>query len=427
MIFFRNRIPCLPAFLLPLTLIFSFDLALGEEQETYRSFADYPGFTEVYGDRCGSSSPAKIPTALDQRLLTRFRPHFIVPPAGRFPISFYGDYLPYAVLRAYPDEKILSPSVTRETLISHWEDLTVYLDFDFKKYRAEGKDRKFKSKKNSGLADGWRPTIYGRAYYERVVFPGDSGGQVEIKLVFLKYNLVFPVSGLPKCLPFFYEGTLRLAGMSAEDWHQLDNFVAVYIVLTEGHEPIAAILAQHNHHQSYLIGKHLPLPHDDRLIFDIALRSNEIYPSLKGEKPVRHRVIRWSLYKKYLLTGEDPPFFRGDDLTYGMEAGGTNFDYDLVFLSSCDPFYTAKIHLGEPRPFFSKYIGRDGPPGADYYAMPALIAPGNLLKSSYLHNDRPEDILFIEKNFNLKEKSINHESLLEYGGRKFLGDLREIQ
>ncbi|NIO04583.1 MAG: hypothetical protein GTN74_08205 [Proteobacteria bacterium] len=64
------------------------------------------------------------------------------------------------------------------------------------------------------------------------------------------------------------------------------------------------ILAQLNHHRTYLIGKDIALPVDGRMVFDIALRSNEAYPA-------------------------------SDD-------------------------------LGEPTTFFGHDIGRDDPPVADY-------------------------------------------------------------
>lgn len=63
-------------------------------------------------------------------------------------------------------------------------------------------------------------------------------------------------------------------------------------------------------------------PHYGRMVFDIALRSNEIYPASDNTGPVKHRAIRWTLYMKYLLSGEDPPLFRGYDVTYGVRAGG---------------------------------------------------------------------------------------------------------
>jgi hypothetical protein len=94
------------------------------------------------------------------------------------------------------------------------------------------------------------------------------------------------------------------------------------VVLDEKERAVAVILAQHNHHRTYLVGKDIALPADGRMVFDIALRSNEVYVDSQDALPVEHRVARWTLYMKYLLSGEDAPFFRGYDLTYGVRAGG---------------------------------------------------------------------------------------------------------
>ncbi len=211
--------------------------------------------------------------------------------------------------------------------------------------------------------------------------------------------------------------------MDLEDWHELDNFVAIHVVLDELHSPIAVILAQHNHHRTYLIGKDIGLPADGRIPFDIALRSNEVYPASDDSGPVNHRVIPWPLYMKYLLSGQDPPFFRGYDVTYGLRAGGKEIPYDLVVLSPCDPFYTATMMLGEPRPFLRFTIGRDGPPGADYYAFPSLLPLGNLLKFSYLHDGDPDDISMIDRAIDRETGEIDVARIMEYGGRRFYEDL----
>jgi hypothetical protein len=157
--------------------------------------------------------------------------------------------------------------------------------------------------------------------------------------------------------------------------------------------------------------------------FDIALRSNEVYPSSDSEEPVRHRAVRWPLFMKYLISGEDPPLMRGHDLTVGIRAGGAEIPYELALLSPCDPFYTAKIMLGEPRDFLGRYIGRDGPPGADYYTIPALLPLGDLLQFSYLRDGAPEDIRVLEEAIDIKEGTMDVERIREHGGGSLYRDL----
>lgn len=391
--------------------------------DRYQTFADYPGFKEFYDGRCPVDQSNQPVSNTDLKQLERFRPHLIIPPGGRHPIDFYREYLPYSILKQYSDGQTVTNTVTPEWLKSIQTDTRYYLDFQFNRYRADGLDRKYGGPSSDKTTDDWKPTVYARVYHETVTFPTQKGQTLSKQLTFLKYNLVFAVSGLPARLPSGSETALRLAGLDSEDWHQLDNFVAIHIVLDELGNPIAAILAQHNHHRAYLIGKDLPLMPDGRLAFDVALRSNEVYPDSDAKEPKEHRVVRWDLYMKYLLSGEDPPFFRGYDVTYGIQSGGKEISYHLTVLSPCDPFYTAKIMLGQPRPFFGWYIGRDGPPGADYHTLPSLLPPGNLLKFHYLHDADPEDIRIVSEAIDLKRKTIDIDRLLNYGGSKFIRDL----
>ncbi|MFV1957576.1 MAG: hypothetical protein ACC669_09230, partial [bacterium] len=368
-----------------------------------------PGFAEYYKDRCAQEIPP--PGEEDRELLAKYRPKLILPPGGSYPIDFYRDYLPFTVLRNYPDGEIITRNVTPEVLAANVDNQEVYLDFQRKEYQGAGLERK--------------PVIYGRVYREAVSFPTDDGFTKAYNLTFLKYNIVFATSGLAAKLPLQIKLFLAVFRFDLEDWHELDNFVAVHIVLDEDDRPIAVILAQHNNHRTFLLGRDLPLPEDGWLTFDIALRSNEIYPASDSPKPVEHRVIRWNLYMKYLLSGEDPPFIRGMDLTYGKNAGGREIDFDLVLLSPCDPLYTARILLGEPRPFLGKYIGRDGPPGSDYYNVPELLPMGAILKFAYLHDNDPDDIAAVEKAIDIKKKTMDIPWLIDYGGRRFFAHWQE--
>jgi hypothetical protein len=381
----------------------------GTESKGYRTFADYPGFKEYYADHCHDGGPAPLTSDVDKELLRKHSPRLMLPPGGQYPIDFYQDYLPYSVLRRYPKRTVIAESVTPEVLKVNQHNPSVYLDLQLDRFRAAGPRRK--------------PSVYGRVYRETVTFPDGTGGEVSRNFTFLKYNVVFATSGLPARLPAGFETFLKLAGFDLNDWHQLDNFVAVHVVLDEKERPVAVILAQHNHHRTYLVGKDIALPADGRMVFDIALRSNEVYVDSQHALPVEHRVARWTLYLKYLLSGEDAPFFRGYDLTYGVNAGGREISYDLATLSPCDPFYTATIMLGEPRRFIWWYIGRDGPPGADYYEIPPLLPLGNLLKFSYLHDGDPDDIAMAERSIDVRKKKIDAPRIMEYGGARFYRDL----
>ena len=75
--------------------------------------------------------------------------------------------------------------------------------------------------------------------------------------MFLKYNFVFPISGLPAKPGLIKTALARLAG-DPERWHELDIHGAVTVALAQRkdgeYKPVALILAQHNHFRTYLYG-----------------------------------------------------------------------------------------------------------------------------------------------------------------------------
>lgn len=369
------------------------------------TFADFPGF---HAHRCN-------PTAGDQsddtarRLLHGFRPRIVVTPGASWPIDFYRDYLPNAVLHdAEQAGKIVAIQVTREVLQNGAEQLRLYLDVQHvPDVRREGRT----------------PIVYGRLYRELVSLSDGNGASISRRLTFLKYNVVFARSGLPAGLPWVYDQALRLVRLNPDDWHQLDNFSAIHIVLDEKDSPLAVLLAQHNHHRTYLIGCDLALPADGRLVFAAAQRSNELYPDRGETTPVRHRTIPWARYLEYLLSGEKRPWFTADDITYGRAAGGEEVVYELAFLEPCDPFYTSRCMLGQYRPFFGLEIGRNGPPGADYYTLPEFLPLGALLKASYLHDDDDEDIQAVRAAMDQQHWRFNAALLIQHGERKLSRNL----
>jgi hypothetical protein len=389
----------------------------------YKTFADYPGVRDYYRGKCTEID--KPVSAEDKRLLYKFRPRIIIPPGGRYPVNFYLEYLPYTVMRSYADNSVFTENVTREVLKKNMHNKDVYLDFQFDRFLQAGLDRKyyehdpFDSKKDS--------VIYGRVYRESVKLPCGKKIECVRNLTFLKYNIIFSVSGLPAKLPLGYDFFLNFFNLNTEDWHELDNFTAVHIVLDETEHPIAVILAQHEYHRTYLIGKHVQLPPDNRITIDIALRSNEAYLGSKDMLPVEHRAIRWNYNLKYLLSGKDRPLIRGYDITYGINTGGKEIQYTLAFLSPCDPFYTAEIMLGEPRYLFGFDIGRNGPPGADFYATPELLPLYNLMKFYYLEDNNPDDINLIDSAIDPDNRTIDYKKIIEYGGAKLYRDLLYLQ
>ena len=211
----------------------------------YHTFADVPGFKEYYQDRC--TAPPQPITDNDRELLERFRPRFILPPGGSFPIDFYRDYLPYTVMKSWPDKKMIAVNVNRGLLLKHRVDRGAYLEFDVAKYRSDGMDLRWE--KGSQPPDHERePVVYGRVYRELVSFPGIGGDVEEHDLIFLKYNVIFANSGLAARLSAWPRFLLGISGFDQEDWHVLDNFVAAHIVLDENESPVARNQNTHELH-----------------------------------------------------------------------------------------------------------------------------------------------------------------------------------
>ncbi len=301
-----------------------------------RNFSQYPGFAEYFAANPPAATP---PGAADQALLARFRPRFFKAPGEDGPVDFYADY----VARGRFADGGAGP-VTRADLNARKDDPGAVFAHE---PRAGGRAPS--------------PVAYGRVDRERL----EADGAVAAELVFLTYNLVFATSGLPAGLPRWQE---RLVSLVADprDWHQLDHYTAVTIVLEAATErPVAAVFQQHNSKRTWLFGPGgLPVPADGRLWVAIARRSNELYPWAPEERRWRTVGIPDANAMAYLMAGAPRPWLVADDVT----EPGVEVDYRLDFLPPADAFYRFQGYLGERR----RLPGRDGPPGADYNTLPRL-------------------------------------------------------
>ena len=171
--------------------------------------------------------------------------------------------------------------------------------------------------------------------------------------------------------------------LSAEDWHQLDHYTAVFLVLA-GDLPVALIFQQHNYLRSYVLGRDISPPPDGRPQVDVAIGSNELYPH-RPERTTRRAVpFLWSRTVDYLVAGTERPRLRADDVTHGaMEV-----PYALDFLPHDDAFYMFYGRLGAQR----RLPGRGGPPGADYNTLPAFKRPVLQLLAFYWHEGQTDYI-----------------------------------
>jgi hypothetical protein len=196
---------------------------------------------------------------------------------------------------------------------------------------------------------------------------------------------VFAASGLPAGLPRWQERLVRLIA-DPRDWHQLDHYTAVTVVLeTATERPAAAVFQQHNSLRTWLLGPGLPLPADGRLKVAIARRSNELYPGRRrsgaGGRSAAPTRPGWP----YLMSGAPRPWLVADDVT---EPGVEVDDYRLDFLPPADAFYRFQGYLGERR----RLPGRDGPPGADYNTVPELKPRARQMLAGFWRERDPGDM-----------------------------------
>jgi hypothetical protein len=310
------------------------------------NFSQHQGFTEWYAANPPSEA---MPSPLERALLARYQPRIFLAAGQEPPLDFYLDYI--ARGRLYDgDGELISAEVTPEILNAHKADPAVV-------FVHEPTDRPA------------RPRIYGRLDRGALALPGCEAAT---PITFLTYHLVFRRSGLPAGMAGWQETLVDLVADPA-DWHQLDHYTALTLALAPdiggGLEPFAATFQQHNYLRSYLLGTtdgpgRLAMPADGRLRLDIALRSNELYPH-RPER-TRRRAVSFMTPEsaRYLITGQAPPWLPADDVT----DPDREITPELAFLPPSDAFYVFQGWLGERR----WLPGRDGPPGADYNALPAF-------------------------------------------------------
>ena len=202
------------------------------------------------------------------------------------------------------------------------------------------------------------------------------------EFTFLTYHAVFRHSGLAAGTSGWQTLLANLFG-DLDDWHQLDHYTAVTLILDDSNTPVAMLLQQHNGQRTYLFGESYMLPPDGRPEVDVAIRSNEFYPHEMGRR--RHKVVRFPGpdEMKYLIGLTDQPMFSADDITDPQGEA----PYELRFLPPDDAFYTFKGYLGERR----SMPGRDGPPGADYNTLPFLKPWGRQMLIGYWRPGNRDD------------------------------------
>ena len=378
-----------------MTLLFS-----GGCSKNENTFSERPEFKQYFDKNKPSET---LPDKTEQALLNKYRPRVFMAKGQTSFIDFYADYIANGSL--FIDKKLVSNKVTQALLNQHKNNSKA--EFRYKPVKQKG-----------------TPTVYARLHKDELIYKDQR-----MPLTFLSYNLVFANSGVIKGLDAWQRLAMGIVG-SNTDWHQLDHYVGLTVALSN-ELPIAVMLQHHNYQTTRLltdktiqntIQSNMPsvmqstlqIPSDQRIAVDIAMQSNELY--LHSAEQKQHPGLSWvdkdSI--EFLKTGKNKPMMAGWDITHGE----IEQEYTLKYLAAADAFYTFKGKLGESR----KVPGRDGPPGANYVTLPALIPLANRIVSAY----RPRNLV-TEKNkikalFDSSSFGIKAEGIAAYK-RDFLKDL----
>ena len=334
------------------------------------NFSQYPGFAEFY-----AAHPPRdtLPSAEEQALLDRYKPRLYLPPNHAGLIDFYQDYIAQGSLFA-ADGKRISANVTREILNANKENFGVIFQ-------------------HRPTARPTKATVFGRIDYDDLAVDNEK-----VRLTFLTYHAVFRHSGIAAGFEG-WRASLVSWFADLDDWHQLDHYTAATIVLNESSRPIALMLQQHNYHHTYVFGHEFPFPDDQRVRVDVAIRSNELYPH--SPERVRHRAVRFNSPEemRYLVGFGEKPRIAEDDITEGKNEA----EYRLEVLPPSDAFYTFKGFLGERR----RLPGRDGPPGADFNALPETKALTAQMLMGFWREGNRDDLDRLESNYAKTGKQID--------------------
>lgn len=298
--------------------------------------------------------------ALDQDdytrdLLERFKPTIYVDQTSFKPLDFYEDILPNAsLMKSGMFDKKISDSISRDMLWDYHRKPLYYFD-----YQVSHSDELARIAK--------KVPIYGRVYKSYLE---------DKELVFLKYTLTFPYSGLPENVEWYKKIGSHILG-NPKAWHELDIHGAIHVVLHE-EKVIALLLAQHNHHKTYLV--------DGPVSVVFSKYSNEPYLVTDGKNRLE-RTVGNPLDMSFLIGLSDKvPLTGGYDEIPSLEET-IEVETFIEQLSLDDPLYKSSMSLGDRKKILGIFntFYMEGPPGIDYYTMPDLLDLSNLLAFWYIN------------------------------------------
>lgn len=300
-------------------------------------------------------------------LLERYKPRVFIDKESYFPQDFYKDYVPNTHL--YTSGRIdsrISQEVNTQDLWEHIYDSEYYIDYQI--------EPKALLNINS---EGYTTTIYGRAYESTL-----QSDSTSVDLIFLKYTLVFPYSGLPAETSWWKLASSNIIGDPIA-WHELDIHGAMHVVIEASTmQPVGIILGQHNHHKVHVVGEDLVWPEDGHVKIAFSKFSNEPYLADESGLARIERTVGNPMEMEFLLgLTDEEPFTAGYDYIPGINDNTVEIGLDLVQLSPEDPLYRATMGLGDRKKILGLFrtFYLDGPPGVDFYTLPDMLDLAELM------------------------------------------------
>lgn len=344
-------------------------------------------------------------------LLEKYKPRIYTHKDSYKPLDFYNDYLPNTVLKksGFFDSK-LSIEMNKETLLEYSNNSNYYLDY-IPSYKEE-----LKKMPNQAVP------IYGRAYKSVLKSEND-----DINLIYLKYSLVYPYSGLPASI----SGGKRLAANiigNPNAWHELDIHGAIHIILFEDTlEAAGVLLAQHNHHKAYIFDENFIIPKDNSIRISISKMSNEPYLMSDDNKSRIERTVGNPTDLEFLLgISDDVPLTAGYDYIPSLEESIEIESY-VEQLNLDDPLYRSTMSLGKIKKILgiTRSFFLDGPPGMDFYAMPDFIDLSEL--SAFANIELTEGYIDIYNRSEYGFFKSDIDELMHYQRNKLYKDLMKLK
>ncbi len=328
-------------------------------------------------------------------------------------MDFYENYVAHSTLRKRNEEDkdvLVQSEVTKEDLLTYVDKSEYYIDFQqpYKELLKESEE-----------TEAITPKVYGRVYRSALKREDEV-----IPLLFLKYSYAYPYSGLPEGTAWWKKAGASIIG-NTMTWHELDIHGAVHVVINEETmKPVGVILAQHNHHRVYLESHDFEWPEDNQMEIVVAKYSNEPYLVTDGEERYE-RVVGNPMDMEFLYGMSDKePITAGYDCVPSIDDTYL-VENELVQLPLDDPLYKATMGLGDRKRLLGfRTWFMDGPPGMDFYAMPALLDLSNTFAFWYIDPEDEEYKKLYDKS-ELSFMNMEIDALLDYQTKQMIMRLKE--